>query len=123
MPRLFFFTLGLTSLVLGAIGVFVPLLPTVPFILLAAFCFARSSPGLERWLIAHKHFGPHIRAWRESRAISRSGKRAAWAAFAFSGALGFILLPLWWSLGPVLAAIAGSAWIASLRTAPAGGGS
>ena len=113
----FFFTLGLTSLALGMIGAFLPLLPTVPFILLAAFCFARSSPGFERRMIAHKHFGPHIMDWRDSRAISRSGKRAAWVAFAFSGAAGFILLPLWWSLIPLLVALAGSAWIASLRTA------
>ncbi|MDB5698320.1 MAG: hypothetical protein JWN69_1124 [Alphaproteobacteria bacterium] len=119
MRRLFLFSGGVISLVLGTAGVFLPLLPTVPFVLLAAFCFARSSPRLEGWLLQHRHFGPHIHSWRESRAISRSGKRAAWIAFALSAAAGLFALPLWWSLIPVVVAVAGSGWIASLPTAAA----
>lgn len=119
MRRLLFFTLGVISLVLGAAGAFLPLLPTMPFMLLAAFCFARSSPKIENWLVRNKSFGPHIIAWRESRSVSRSGKRAAWIAFALSGALGLILLPWPWSAVPIVAAFAGSWWMASLPTAPA----
>ncbi len=107
------------SLGLGTAGVFLPLLPTVPFVLLAAFCFARSSPRLEHWLLRHEHFGPHIHAWRESRAISRSGKRAAWTAFAISATAGVIALPAWWCLIPLAVAIVGSWWIASLPIAAA----
>jgi hypothetical protein len=103
---------------LGAAGVVLPLLPTVPFILLAAFCFARSDERLARRLEEHPAFGPHIAAWRTSRAVSRKGKRAAWTAFAVSAALGFLLLPLPWSLVPLAAACAGSLWIATLATAP-----
>jgi len=115
--RLFYFLLGLTSLALGTAGAFLPLLPTVPFILLAAFCFARSSPSLERRLLENRQFGPHIRNWRESRAVTRSGKRAAWIAFAISAAIGLAFAPWPWNLMPLLAAIIGSTWMASLPTA------
>ncbi|HEY0013568.1 MAG TPA: YbaN family protein [Allosphingosinicella sp.] len=108
---------GLASLALGAAGVVLPLLPTVPFILLAAFCFARSDARLARRLEEHPAFGPHIAAWRRSRAVSRKGKRAAWAAFASSAAAGLVFLPFPWSLAPIAAAVAGSLWIASLATA------
>ena len=90
MKRHFYLIAGWASLGLGAIGAFLPLLPTVPFVILAAFCFARSSPRLENWLLTHPHFGHHIVAWREKGAISRKGKIAATAAFAFSIALAAI---------------------------------
>ena len=56
--------LGWLSLVVGAIGIVVPLLPTVPFVILAAFLFARGSPALERRLLEHPRFGHHIVLWR-----------------------------------------------------------
>lgn len=68
---------GLVSFAIGAVGAFVPLLPTVPFVLLAAFCFARGSESFHRWLVHHPRFGPAIRDWRAHGAISRKGKRAA----------------------------------------------
>ena len=77
---------GVTSLVLGAIGAVLPLLPTVPFVILATFCFARGNPAWEAKLLAHPTFGPHIRNWRERGAISRKGKLAATGAFAASTA-------------------------------------
>ncbi|WP_148715197.1 YbaN family protein [Chitinolyticbacter meiyuanensis] len=73
---------GLVSLLLGAAGVALPLLPTTPFVLLAAACFARSSPRLERRLLDHPRFGPAIRLWREHRALPRRGKR--WALLLMS---------------------------------------
>jgi uncharacterized membrane protein YbaN (DUF454 family) len=82
-------------------------------VLLAAFFFARSSPRLERWLVDHPHFGVHISAWRTRRAISRKGKRAALACFAASAVLGLFLLPLPWSLAPLLASVIGGSWIAT----------
>jgi hypothetical protein len=68
---------GLIALALGAIGVFLPLLPTVPFMLLAAFCFARSSERLHNWLISHPTFGPSILEWQERGAINPRAKRYA----------------------------------------------
>ncbi|MEM0934629.1 MAG: YbaN family protein [Pseudomonadota bacterium] len=68
---------GIVSLALGALGVVLPLVPTVPFLLLTAFCFARSSPRLHVWLIEHPVFGPPIRNWQDRGAISRRAKRMA----------------------------------------------
>lgn len=60
---------GVVSLSLGVAGIFLPLLPTTPFLLLAAWAFVRSSPRLYAWLINHPHLGEYIRNFRENRAI------------------------------------------------------
>ena len=80
--KLFWTVAGLASLILGIIGVAVPLLPTVPFILLAAFCFARSSERLHDWLINHRQFGPMIADWQRNGAIHRRAKVAATVSIA-----------------------------------------
>ncbi len=61
--------LGLISLVLGIAGIFLPLLPTTPFLLLSAWFFVRSSPRLYAWLMDHPRLGPYIRNFRENRAL------------------------------------------------------
>jgi uncharacterized protein len=90
--RILWLIAGVMSLALGLIGVALPLLPTVPFLILAAFCFARSSERLHDWLISHRTLGPPIQDWRRSGAIGRKGKIAGSvsiaAAFAISLALG-----------------------------------
>lgn len=113
MVRSFYLFAGLAALAFGAVGLFLPLLPTVPFLILAAFCFARSSRRLEAWLLAHPRYGPHIRGWRERGAISRRGKRAAYAALALSILIGFLLLPWPWPLLPIAAASISGSWIAT----------
>ncbi|WP_017932539.1 YbaN family protein [Robiginitomaculum antarcticum] len=65
---------GLIAFVLGAVGVVLPFLPTTPFILLAAFCFARSSQRCHQWLVGHRIFGPLILNWRQHGAIGRPTK-------------------------------------------------
>jgi len=69
--------LGVTLMAVGFVGIFVPLLPTMDFLLLALPCFARSSPRLETWLLNHPRFGPGLRAWRAQRAVPRRAKIAA----------------------------------------------
>ena len=69
-----FISMGLISLGIGAVGVFVPLLPTTPFLLIAAACFLRSSERLYQWLMNHRIFGSYIRNYREHRAMSISAK-------------------------------------------------
>ena len=79
---------GVTSLVLGIIGIALPLLPTTPFLILAAYCFARGSTRLHQWLVNHPRLGPPIRDWETYRAISKRGKQLAMvgivAVFAIS---------------------------------------
>lgn len=117
MIRLGYLLLGTASLLLGGLGIVLPLLPTVPFVLLAAFLFARGHPGVERWLVDHPRFGPHIHAWRSRRAISRRGKRSAFVALVASAAVGLLLLDFPWSLVPLLACLASGAWIATRPSA------
>jgi hypothetical protein len=74
--RLIWLLVGTVSLGLGVVGVFLPLLPTTPFVLLAAFAFARSSPRLHNWLLQHAVFGPLIENWRRHGAIGRKAKLA-----------------------------------------------
>ncbi len=84
--------LGLICVALAAIGIVLPLLPTVPFILLAAFFFARSSSRLHNWLLTHPTFGPFIDDWNSSGAIRPRAKRVATLSvvvvFALTLALG-----------------------------------
>ncbi|MDT8857616.1 YbaN family protein [Paracoccaceae bacterium Fryx2] len=85
-------TCGLLALMLALAGLALPLLPTVPFLLLAAFCFARSSARLHDWLVGHPVLGPPIADWNRAGAIGRRAKVLAslsmLAAFGLSMALG-----------------------------------
>ncbi|MFT4149240.1 MAG: YbaN family protein [Paracoccaceae bacterium] len=75
--RLVWLMLGCLSLAIGIVGVFLPLLPTVPFLLLAAIGFSRSSKRLHDWLLSHPIYGPPISRWQERGAISRRAKIVA----------------------------------------------
>ena len=79
------------ALGIGFVGVVLPLIPTVPLILLAAFCFARSSTVMHDWLVDHRVFGPSIRNWRENGAISLKGKRLATVSIVFVIGISVIL--------------------------------
>lgn len=70
-------SLGLVCVALALVGVFLPLLPTVPFLLLASFLFARSSSRLHNWLLSHRTFGPMIDDWNSSGAIRLPAKKMA----------------------------------------------
>ena len=75
--RLTWLIVGFVALALGALGIALPLLPTTPFILLAAFAFAQSSEKLHQWLLDHNVFGPLIDNWQQHGAISRRAKIAS----------------------------------------------
>src|SRR5690606_13991156 len=82
--RPFWILAGILATALGIIGIALPLLPTTPFLLLAAFAFARSSPQLHKWLVNHRRFGPLIRNWQRHGAISRRAKIPAIFAMAIA---------------------------------------
>jgi uncharacterized membrane protein YbaN (DUF454 family) len=121
--RAFFGTLGAVFLAAGAVGIFVPVLPTVPLWLLAAACFARSSVRVYNWLLNHRHFGPGIREWRHHRSIPWRAKRAGLALMAASFTVTIVFLLEGWPsrLVMALAGLALGAWLWSLpsRDAPA----
>ena len=95
---------GVVSLALGGIGVFLPLLPTTPFVLLAAGCFAGSSPAMHRWLCRSRFFGEYIENYRTNAGVSKSVKVRAivflWAGLALSAAA--VHKPLVWMILAVI---------------------
>lgn len=95
---------GLLTLTLGVVGIVVPLLPTTPFLLLSAACFARSSDRLYHWLMAHRWFGPTIRNYRLHGAVSLRAKVLALAL-------------LWGTIGYAAIAVASQWWLRGLLVA------
>lgn len=94
--QILWFILGVLALLIGFIGVFLPVLPTVPFLILAAYAFARSSQRLHGWLHNHPVYGPPIRDWEARGAISRRGKWFSTVSMAGSVVIVTLLgLPLW----------------------------
>jgi uncharacterized membrane protein YbaN (DUF454 family) len=103
--------LGLLAVALAIVGIILPLLPTVPFLLLAAFLFARSHPEWERKIVEHPRFGPPIQAWRERRAIGAKSKATFVVALGMSGFAGLLLLDWPWSVAPLVTGLIAGTWI------------
>ena len=74
IARIFYLIGGCLCVLLAVLGVFLPLLPTTPFLILAAFCFSRSSERLHRWLLNQPTFGPMIHDWEQHGVIRRRTK-------------------------------------------------
>ena len=87
---------GLAAVAVGAVGVVLPLLPTTPFLLVAAFAFARSSERLNSWLREHRTFGPLIGNWHRDGSIDRKAKRTAIIVIVTTPVITWLLdAPLW----------------------------
>lgn len=104
--------LAITSLAVGLIGVIVPVLPTVPFVLVATWAAGRGWPQLERWLLAHPVYGPMTRRWRERRAVPRYAKRFATVSMAVSAVIIVLVVgPLVLRIGVPLMMALVAAWL------------
>ena len=91
--------LGIACVGLAILGVFLPLLPTTPFLLLALACFSRSSEKMHEWILTHKLFGPHIRLWHEERSMPLKSKVYAISTIcAFGGLSIFSANNIWMKL-------------------------
>lgn len=117
--RYFLAILGCLSLGLGIVGIFVPLLPTTPFLLLTAALWVRSSPRLYTWLLSHRYLGTYIRNYRENRAIPLQAKvftlMLMWASMLYCT---FALLNdlLWAQIGLMVVATGVTWHVVSLGT-------
>jgi len=109
---------GVLALGLGTAGIFLPLLPTTPFLLVAAACFIRSSDKLYRWLITHRWFGSYIRNYREHKAITKQSKVVTlvllWGTIGYTG---FAVVSSWvLRIVLLIVAVGVTIHILSLRT-------
>jgi uncharacterized protein len=111
--RWMFKGLAVVSLALGIIGAFLPVMPTVPFVLLAAWAAAKGSPRLSHWLETHPRMGPYIRDWRQGGVVSRKAKWMATVMMSAGGMTMGIFVRPWWvpavAIG-VMASVAAWLW-------------
>jgi uncharacterized membrane protein YbaN (DUF454 family) len=102
---------GLLAIALGVIGIFLPVLPTVPFLLVAAFCFARSRPEWAERLYNHPRYGPPLRQWRDRKSIGRKAKYSALAAMAAGAAISWLTIGWPVALGVSAVLVVTGSWI------------
>ena len=103
LRRAVYFAVGWVSVGVGVIGIFVPLWPTTCFLLLAAWCFARSSPRAERWLHENRLFGKYLRDYRERGIISPRVRRTSLAVmWLFIGVSAFLFMGRLWVVALLL---------------------
>jgi hypothetical protein len=111
--RALFFVAGVTALALGMAGIFLPVLPTTPLVLLAAACFARSYRPFHEWLFAHRLFGPILREWHEHRSIPYRTKLVAVGTMAVTlgASIVFFVEPVWLKAALATSGVALGAWL------------
>lgn len=116
--RYIYIITGILALALGVIGVFLPILPTTPFILLAAWCFYHGSPRFHAWIVNHPKFGPIIEEYGNEEGLTRETKIRAlvmtWVAILLTSV--FVLKTIQTRIIIILLALIGSAVILSLKT-------
>ena len=113
MKRPLYAALGLVSVGLGAVGAVLPIMPTVPFLLLAVFFFARSNPAWEKRILDHPRWGPQIMDWRDRRAIGRPAKIAAITAMSAGVIFTWLTLGAPWVYVSLAVLVLCGSWIAT----------
>jgi uncharacterized membrane protein YbaN (DUF454 family) len=120
LVRVFFVAAGFLALILAVLGVVLPVLPSTPFVLLAAACFARSSERFHNWLLSHRVAGPVIREWQEHRAMPPGAKRWAYLLMGISFGISIYVVPSLWHrlmLGGIAIALGIFLWRVPVRPA------
>ncbi len=120
--RWVFAVLGVVFVVLGVAGIFLPVLPTTPFLLLAAACFARASTRIYNWLLNHSLLGPIVLEWRRHRSMPYRAKRMALALILVSFSVSILFFVPYWqaqlAMGLTGAAVFVWIWRIPSRDAP-----
>lgn len=96
MQRTILIIIGWLAVVLGTLGVFLPVLPTTPFILLAAWCFSRSSPRFHHWLLYRSWFGGYLRFWQKHKAMPAGAKPRAIVVILITFGLSLWMVKMTW---------------------------
>lgn len=95
--RVFYICIGTLSLILGVIGIFLPVLPTTPLLLLTGVCYVRSSQRLYEWLMNHRYFGPYLKAYYEKKGIPLKTKivvlSTLWLSILMTT---FVIIEVWY---------------------------
>ena len=110
---------GWVAVLCGVIGIFLPVVPTTPFLLLAAACFVRSSRRFYEWLVSHRWLGPWLRDYLEGNGIPARGKAYTIATMWVSIGISCWLVPLLWArIGMLMSAVLVTLYILRQRTLP-----
>jgi len=117
--RFIWLLVGLTALAIGAVGVVMPLLPTTPFLLVAAFAFARSSERMNNWLREHQVFGPLINNWHRDGSIDQNAKRMAIIVITATPMVSWLLDAPFWVIACQIVVLAAAAVFILTRPSPA----
>lgn len=96
MKKTFYNIAGTVALLLGIVGIFLPLLPTTPFLLLASACYMRGSDRMYQWLMSQRHLGPYLRSYQQGRGIPMRAKITALALMWTSLTVSMWFVPLPW---------------------------
>ena len=111
MTRYLYMAGGLVAIGLAIVGAFLPIMPTVPFLIVAVFCFARSEPAWERRLLEHHRYGQVLRDWGERGAIARRFKLISIGAMAIGAAFAAYTIGWPWVLISLAVLVGFGSWI------------
>jgi uncharacterized membrane protein YbaN (DUF454 family) len=103
---------ALAAFAIGIVGIAIPVLPTVPFLILSAWAASKGWPSFETWLLDHRLYGPHIRSWRERGIVPRTAK--IWAVLTMTASavlLQLLDVPTWLQLGAPLMMAVVAVWL------------